>query len=84
MTPTRTAIVTTTSFHAAVCRAAVTVPRLPWEPDITEPDARDETRPRALPIRSDRLDERTGPMAPAQSAKAARRFAARSYDREAL
>lgn len=84
MTLTRTAIVTTTSFHATVCRVAVTVPRLPWEPDITEPDARDETRPRALPIRNAALDERTGPMAPAQSAKAARRFAARSYDREAL
>jgi hypothetical protein len=84
MTPTRTAIVATTSTLATATRVGVTVPRLPWEPDITEPDARDETRPRALPIRSDRLDERTGPMAPAQSAKAARRFAARSYDREAL
>ena len=86
MTPTRTAIVVTraTSSGTGSGVAAVTMPRLPWEPEITGPDPRHETAPGLRSIRNDALNERIGPMAPAQSAKAARRFAARSYDREAL
>ena len=47
-------------------RMYVTLPRLPWDPEITQPDPREETRPRSAPIRNPALDENTGPFAPAR------------------
>ncbi len=83
MTPRRTALVVTGATSSATRSgvAAVTMPRLPWEPEITGPDPRHETAPGLRSIRNDALNERIGPLAPM---KAARQFAARRCDREAL
>lgn len=45
---------------------SVTLARLPWEPEVTEPDPREETRPRVGSIRNPDLDETRGPYAPAR------------------
>jgi hypothetical protein len=75
MIPRRTAIVTCVPGSGSFGdtddaryrrQAFVTLPRLPWEPDITEPDPRTETAPRAGAIRNPDLDETRGPWAPAR------------------
>lgn len=78
MTPRRTAIVVTsaTSSGTGSGVAAVTMPRLPWEPEITGPDPRHETAPGLRSIRNDALNERIGPLAPMKAARLARHWAA--------
>jgi hypothetical protein len=46
--------------------AVVSLAWVPGEPDITEPDPRTETAPRAGAIRNPDLDETRGPWAPAR------------------
>lgn len=77
MTQTRTALVVTGAVNSACTRtlAAVTLPRLPWEPDITGPDPRHETAPGLRSIRNDALNERIGPLAPMKAARLARHWA---------
>lgn len=80
MIPRRTALVATsaTSSGTGSGVAAVTMPRLPWEPEITGPDPRHETAPGVGSIRNADLNERTGPMAPAKSFSLARHFEAQT------
>ena len=74
-TPRRIAIVRANAFglhqedmgDGRTSRACtVTLPRLPWEPEVTQPDPRVETAPRVGSIRNPNLDETCGPYAPAR------------------
>lgn len=77
MTPRRTALVVTSATSSATGSgvAAVTMPRLPWEPEITGPEPRHETAPGLRSIRNDALNERIGPLAPMKAARLARHWA---------
>lgn len=85
--PRRTAVVSTdaTNGHTGAGVVSVTLPRLPWEPEITGPDPREETRPGLRSIRNAALTERIGPMAPLKSLRLAKHFesvSARIVERE--